>query len=75
MTNLNKSDIESLGFKKSNLNNFDCYIKNDVVIVYHKNNKYSISDTKNNYSQLFLGTISNKLELIKLLKQTGTYEN
>jgi hypothetical protein len=66
---LDKSDIESLGFKQiSTKDGFDTYLYEETTLgIYQKNsNTYYI---ENPGGVIFLGVIKNKSELIKLLKQ------
>lgn len=73
---LDKEDIESLGFI---YNHPDQYFKEDLVLLI--DDDYFIQlflDRKRNLSSnvyLFQGTIKNKSELIKLLKQLGIDES
>ena len=63
---LDKEDIESLGFVKDS-GDYD-FIKDKYQIEIYPNNILHITEDYGNYL-LFHGTIKNKSELIKLLKQ------
>jgi len=77
---IDKQDIESLGWKPTVYKNVECFeLKPDIIrtfILFHFESSKSIlsidaklSDTKS--EQIFRGTIKNKSELIKLMKQLG----
>lgn len=71
---LDQEDIESLGFKQDSLYSFR---KNDWIIEVNLNELHIGKDTLDIYlvSDLrFKGTIKNKSELVKLLKQLGINE-
>lgn len=68
---LDQSDIESFGFKIGKLPYQ--YFKDNYMLVDLDNNKYSITDLKDDQC-LFYGIIKNKSELKVLLKQLGICE-
>lgn len=70
---LDKEDIESLGFEQIE---YDTYKKENIYIELNMEYKTFISAIKQGESSiLFQGTIKNKSELKKLLKQLGINGN
>ena len=74
---LDQSDIESLGWEEGTYNTIKGFIKNDKLLTINYNYKtgpvvdisYFPMFKKQGLSRIFIGTIKNKSELIKLMQQ------